>query len=83
MGGKGDFLRKGGHLVPVIGSVGSKTSAPTVATSTRSSKKLKSRQNSVKSMNFKTINYTDRPQTAIMIYGQSPNNSARREMAHQ
>jgi hypothetical protein len=43
--------------VPVAASATSKTSLPTGATSTRSSKKLKSRQNSVKSINFKTANY--------------------------
>ena len=56
--GKVEQSKKPG-LVP--GSLASKTSAPTVATSSRSSKKLKSRQNSVRSMNFKNINYPERP----------------------
>ena len=71
--------------VPVAASAVSKTSLPTGATSTRSSKKLKSRQNSVKSINhYKSLNQPDR-MSVVGTKSQAGNSSAsaRREMAHQ
>lgn len=80
MGKMIDSTRK----VPVAGSAISKTSAPTGATSTRSSKKLKSRQNSVKSINhYKTINYPERMSVMQSTGGGAGNSTqARRKMAH-
>jgi hypothetical protein len=70
--------------VPVAPSAVSKTSLPTGATSTRSSKKLKSRQNSVKSIHYRSVNQPDRL-SVVGTQSQAGNSSAsaRREMAHQ
>jgi hypothetical protein len=76
-----DNIRK----VPLVPSAASKTSLPTGATSTRSSKKLRSRQNSVKSINhFKNFNYPER-MSLVGMHSQAGNSNtpARREMAHQ
>ena len=69
--------------VPIALSAASKTSLPTGATSTRSSKKLRSRRNSVVNQS-KNVNYQER-MSMVGMNSQAGNSSAsaRREMAHQ